>query len=310
MEREKKVLRLVPVAMFCTFLWGSAAPFIKWGYSLFGIEGTGSVLVFAGIRFMLAGVLVLLFEKARHPKKSLTKGIKFYSVVVLALFQTFLQYWFYYVGVAHASGVSSALITGTGAFISLLMSVYVFRYERMSLFKGLGCVIGFLGIMVMNMQGMSGMGFSLMGEGLILASQVFSATSAAFIKKFSQAQDAVLLSGWQFLLGGSALSVTGLGMGGSLPSGSVAGYAVLLYLAFVSAAAYTLWGLLLKEYPLSKVGIFNCIIPLAGIVWSALLLHETKQAFSPNTLYALVLVAGGIYLVNKGNDSESANRRS
>ncbi|WP_297565188.1 hypothetical protein [uncultured Faecalibaculum sp.] len=53
-------LPLTLTAVFCTLLWGSAAPFIKWGYDLFGITRTGDILVFAGIRFLLAGLLVIL----------------------------------------------------------------------------------------------------------------------------------------------------------------------------------------------------------------------------------------------------------
>ncbi len=228
-------------------------------------------------------------------------------VLTLAFFQTFGQYFLYYLGVSQASGVDSAVITGTGAFISLLMAVYVFRYEKMTANKALGCLTGFAGILVMNASALTQTGGSLMGEGLILTSQVFSAISAAFIKKFTRTHDAVLLSGWQFACGGLALMLSGLAMGGSMPGASAAGWAVVLYLAFVSAAAYTLWGLLLKEYPLSRVGIFNCIIPVAGVFWSAALLHETGQAFAPSTLAAMALVAIGVWLVNR---PETPDKRS
>ena len=109
----------------------------------------------------------------------------------------------------------------------------------------------------------------------------------------------MLLSGWQFACGGLGLVLAGLAGGGHIPSGSLAGWGVLVYLAFVSAAAYTLWGLLLREYPLSRVGIFNCLIPVAGVFWSAALLHESAQAFAPQTFAAMILVAAGVWLVNR-----------
>lgn len=294
-----KKLPLAPAAIFCTLLWGSAAPFIKWGYGLLHIETTGDILVFAGLRFMLAGVLVLCVAKFAFHRRLFQNGIHVSSVCTLALFQTFAQYWFYYVGISNTSGVSSAVITGMGAFISLLMSVYIFRYESMTAFKALGCLLGFAGILVMNVSGMDGFHFVWAGEGLILASQVSAAVSSAFIKKFTQKQDAVLLSGWQFLVGGTALVLAGMAMGGHVPAPILSGWLVLFYLAFVSGAAYTVWGLLLREYPLSVVGIYNCIIPIAGVAWSAVLLHETAQALSLNTLAAMVLVAAGVWLVNR-----------
>ena len=47
----KKPSHVFLLAMLCCILWGSAAPFIKWGYQLFNIEGVPSILMFAGIRF-------------------------------------------------------------------------------------------------------------------------------------------------------------------------------------------------------------------------------------------------------------------
>ena len=47
------------LAMLCCFLWGSATPAIKVGYEIFGIDSadTLSIILFAGIRFFLAGIL-------------------------------------------------------------------------------------------------------------------------------------------------------------------------------------------------------------------------------------------------------------
>ena len=59
--QNKKIAYLT--AIFCTLLWGTAFPFIKVGYSAFKIEESdiGSKLIFAGMRFMLAGLMVFLF---------------------------------------------------------------------------------------------------------------------------------------------------------------------------------------------------------------------------------------------------------
>lgn len=59
--QNKKIAYLT--AIFCTLLWGTAFPFIKVGYSAFEIEESdiGSKLIFAGMRFMLAGFMVFFF---------------------------------------------------------------------------------------------------------------------------------------------------------------------------------------------------------------------------------------------------------
>ena len=79
--QNKKIAYLT--AIFCTLLWGTAFPFIKVGYSAFEIEESdiGSKLIFAGMRFMLAGFMVFLFlwiskrKPPRHPPSRKNKNI-------------------------------------------------------------------------------------------------------------------------------------------------------------------------------------------------------------------------------------------
>ena len=91
----KKPLHVFLLAMLCCTLWGSAAPFIKWGYKLFNIEGVPSILMFAGIRFTLAGFLVILFgsflqKKVLVAKKENIQGISSFSNSWTVFF---LLYW-------------------------------------------------------------------------------------------------------------------------------------------------------------------------------------------------------------------------
>ena len=51
-------------AVLCTLLWGSAFPGIKTGYCMFRIasQDTADQLMFAGARFLIAGILTLLIS--------------------------------------------------------------------------------------------------------------------------------------------------------------------------------------------------------------------------------------------------------
>ena len=84
----KKPSHVFLLAMLCCILWGSAAPFIKWGYQLFNIEGIPSILMFAGIRFALAGLLVILFGSFLQKKVLVAKKENIQGICTLALFQT------------------------------------------------------------------------------------------------------------------------------------------------------------------------------------------------------------------------------
>lgn len=94
------------------------------------------------------------------------------------------------------------------------------------------------------------------------------------------------------------LFIVGILMGGHLDHMSIAGVVLILYLAMVSAVAYTLWSVLLAHNEVSKVAIFGFVNPLCSVVLSALVLGEVSQAFNARSLIALILVCVGIYIVN------------
>ena len=181
---EEKEQRFHPavtglLAVFCCVLWGSAFPCIKIGYRLFSItsEDTGSVILFAGIRFAMAGVLVLLAGSALQKQLLVPKAAEYKKILILSLLQTSVQYAFFYIGLAHATGVKGAIITGSNSLLSILVASLIFHQEQLTFFKAAGCLLGFAGVAIANISG-GGMDldFTLRGEGFVF----FSALSYAF----------------------------------------------------------------------------------------------------------------------------------
>lgn len=287
------------VAIFCCVLWGSAFPSIKLGYQWWhiGDSDTGSQILFAGLRFAIAGILTLFFgsiiyREPMYPKREAAKPI-----LVLALCQTVIQYFFFYVGLAGTSGTNASIITATNVFLSILIASLIFGQEKLDKYKILGCVLGFSGVFLVNIRSVGGLTINITGDGAILLSALSSAVSAVFIKKYSEKHHPVMLSGSQFLFGGLLLMVLGMFLGGSVHIESVRAFLILLYLAALSATAYTLWGILLKYNPVSKVAIYGFSNPVAGVFLSMLLLGE-KQQGGMVVYISLLLVSMGIFVVN------------
>ena len=111
-------------------------------------------------------------------------------------------------------------------------------------------------------------------------------------------ENPVMLSGWQFVLGGLIMIGCGLLFGGRLTVVTPAGIAMLAYLAIVSAVAYSLWGVLLKYNPISRVAVFGFMNPVFGVILSAIFLREAGS-LGIMCIISLVLVCGGIYIVNR-----------
>jgi len=283
-------------------LWGSAPTFIKIGYESFNInsDATMDILLFAGIRFALAGLMVIAFysimtKEFIHPDRKSWK-----SVVLLSLSQTVVQYFFFYIGVAHASGTKASILSGSSSVLSVLVTCLIFRQEKLTGKKIIGCIIGFIGIIMVNLHGSTDamtMDMSLIGEGFVLLSGLSSAVNSSLVRRFSQNASPVMLSGWQFFVGGLTLCAVALAGGGQISTVSGKGIIVIIYLSFVSAVAYTLRSMLLKYNPVSKVTIFNFLTPVFGVIIASAFLGE-RDAFTLTTFMAMLLICLSIGVVN------------
>ena len=298
-----KPLVVFAAALFCCILWGSATPAIKIAYRLFRIDGsdTASRLMLAGARFTIAGIMTILFGSLLKRKVLVPKPSSWKYILTLAFVQTVFQYYFFFLSLANTTGVRGSIINASGNFLAILAAVYIFRMERMTARKWIGCIAGFLGIILL-LGGfraiLDGGNVTLAGEGAMLGADIFYALSGCMIKLFSQKEDPVVLSGYQFLIGGIIVFLIGRVMGGSLVFYESACILNLIYMGFISAGAYTVWGILLKYNSVSRISILGFLNPVMGVLLSALFLGENKEAFSWNGLLALVLVSLGIIIVN------------
>lgn len=310
-KREKTMQKTLVVwlgALICCALWGSAFPCIKIGYEMFaiGAEDTASQILFAGYRFTLAGILTILIGSILNRRFLIPKKESGMKILKLSMLQTVLQYFFFYVGLANTTGVKASIIEGVNVFVAVLVASLLFRQEKLTAKKVAGCVVGFIGVVIVNLSGGMDMSFSMTGEGFIFLSTIAYAFSSVFLKRYSQEENPVVLSGYQFAAGGVIMSLIGVLMGGHVRGFGVTSTVMLVYLALVSAVAYSLWGILLKYNPVSRVAVFGFMNPVFGVILSAILLGEGAQAAGVKSIAALILVCFGIYVVNRQENVQSS----
>lgn len=299
----KKELTVFLGAFVCCFLWGSAFPGIKAGYELWNISGsdTFGIIRFAGVRFFLAGILVILFAGLMRRKLPLPRRDELGKIMLLSMFQTVGQYLFFYIGLAHTSGVNSAVVDSLTAFFAMLVAGLFMHLEKLTPRKLLGCLLGFSGVVLINITP-EGFSFNPLGDGLVVLSALCYGVSSSLIKKYSLRHDTVIFSGYQFVSGGIVMTLfgqLGLVFTGS-PSGaevSMPAVMILIYLAIVSSAAYTLWGILLRGNDVSKISVYGFMTPVTGVILSALILGETDR-LGLKYAAALLLIGAGMIAVN------------
>ena len=288
-------------ALTAAIAWGWAFPLIKIGFSAFGITAdmTGCKMLFAGIRFAAAGMIVLAV--ARSSGRSFKTDIKqdWWFILAFALMNTALHYFFFYIGMSHSEGSRAAILNSLSTFLVVLLACVCFKSDRLTPRKMLGCAIGFGGVLALNLGGADSGRFTWLGDGMIIVNAICSACANLMIRGLSRRVDVFVGTGYGLTIGGLLLIVPGLALGGLLPTVNMLGIICLVLLIAISALGFALYNKLLTLNSVGKVAIYNSLIPIVGAVTSCLCLGETFHA-----KYALAggLAALGIYIINKGKN--------
>lgn len=287
-------------ASLCCLLWGSAYPAIKIGYAMFAIaaDDLSSKLVFAGYRFVFAGLVLLLMAALTQRDIRHLSLKQWRQITTLGLTQTTLQYVFFYVGLAYTTGVKGSIMNATGTFFSVMLAHFIYKNDRLSFNKSLGCLIGFSGVMVVNFNlDLLDFHFTLIGEGFVVMAAFILSAASIYGKKVSQTMDSLVLTGYQLAIGGAVLTLAGYGSGGSLHGFTWASSAVLCHLVLLSSVAFGLWTILLKYNRVGMVTVFNFLVPVFGALLSAMFLGESILEWK--YMLALLLVCSGIWMVTR-----------
>lgn len=286
------------LALICCALWGSAFPSIKVGYQWLEIEGTGSQILFAGFRFFLSGVLTFVAGCILEKRVLSMKRSSIPYILRQGILQTTVQYFFFYVGMAGTTGAKGSIINASNAFVAIVAAGFLIKNEKMTWQKGLGCVLGLIGVIVINLSpGAWGSGFTFMGEGMIFICTVAYGVSTVILKMISDRESPMTITAYQTLLGSIFLILIGLSLGGQVGGFTLKSTLLLIYMALLTTIAFSLWTVLLKYNPVGRIAIYGFTIPVFGVALSGIFLGE--EIFSVKNLLALVFVSVGIIIVNR-----------
>lgn len=286
-------------ALTAAILWGWAYPFIKLGFAEFGItpEMTGSKMLFAGIRFFFSGLIIL--SVALHSKRSFAvrKTSDWWYILIFALFNTTFHYALFYFGLSHSEGSRAAILNSLSVFSVVILACLFFKSDKMTINKIVGVILGFTGILALNLGGAESGQFTWLGDGMIILNALSSALASLMTRGLNKRINVFVGTGYSLAIGGALLIIPGLMAGGTLPNITFVGCIILLCLISISTIGFTLYNKLLTCNPVGKITIYNSLIPVVGAVTSCLCLNET---FYWKYVIAGGLATLGIYIINKG----------
>jgi len=286
-------LKTSVLAIGACLLWSTAFAGVKIGLEYM------SPLELAGIRFMLAGLMLLPFcgtpaSVVKHLKGNLK------TVLLLSLFQTVLVYTLFYTGMTRVPGATAAIIIGASPLISALMAHIFIHDDPLSWRKLLFITMGLSGVVIISLGKHDG---SVVigdygGVLLLLLSSISGAGGNVLVAKNRKKIHPLILNSFQIGLGGLALFVMSWFFEGA-PAYSglpVKFWAALVWLSMVSAAGFSIWFMLLQRpgVKVSELNLWKFVIPIFGAVLSWLLLPEE----SPNLVSIIGMITVSVSIIS------------
>ena len=277
-------------------LWGSLFPFIKIGYSAFRIDSGNipEIMLFAGLRFTLSGVIMVVIFSLGSKKPLLPEKKDVCPVLTVAFLSIVLHYAFTYVALSMGEGSKSAIIKQVGfLFLSCLSFLFV-KGEHFSTRKLLCGVLGFLGIIVTGFDG-GRLSFAA-GDAMLLAASLCAVAATLITKRAVEKTSPLTLTAYSQLIGGAVMCIGGLALGGRITYFDVKALGAFVYICAASIIAYVTWNTLIKYNSVAKMSIIKFTEPLFAVIFSGIFLGE--DVFKTNYVIALVVILLAILLDN------------
>ena len=275
MKLEKKYV--VILAIFACLLWSTAFAGVKIGF-----EYMPKPFTFAGMRFTLAGLILIPFTVR---KNSLTQFVENTKVILIVVFlNTAIGYALYYTAMSYVGGATAAIIVGSGPLLTGIMTHFLMEDDKMDKYKMFSISLGLVGILIiiLHSKPLTPVGMKeVFGIILLLLNSMLTSFANIKVAQIKKGISSLFLTANQMLWGGLIL----LGMGrifeGSIEFNQpVRFYIALIWLALVSAIAFSIWFFLIQQpnVKVSELNMFKYFIPVSGAIISWILLPNE----SPN----------------------------
>lgn len=285
-------------ALFCTVCWGLCYPLIKLNQNYFSVESTDifSQFFLAGVRMTFSGILIFIIcfitKSFCLPEKKQWTG-----VIFITLFQTIIHYALTYLGQGMTDGSKTPILKEISAFFIILIMNFVSKDDKLTLNKIIGCLLGFSGVVIINLSG--GFNFNIQpGDIIIIGAALSNAIGQVFLKfSSSSARSPFTIVAFSHFTGGLIMLLIGIIGGGKLIATGTASYFLLIAIVFTTAIPYMLWSQLYKYNKASIMSVYCLMTPMFGMLFTSLF-YGNSNVFSLYSVGALVLISLGILCVN------------
>ena len=250
-------------AVLCCLLWSTAIPVLKISYAELNLSSSDFYerILLAGIRFMIAGIILFIFYIFKHGKLPAIESGQIVNVVIFGILNTTLQYMFFYTGVMNTVAIKAVLLDSLKPLLVVLIAHFLQTDDKINLKKIAGLFFGFLGIIAANLSEFTGGKFtfsaSFAGEGMLFLASLAYTFAIIFGKKIMLKVHYLPLNIYQFFIGAVILLFIGfIGVDKFDFHFTITAIVMLIYLGMLSAIVFIVWYRLISKYAPSSITIF------------------------------------------------------
>ncbi len=220
-------------------------------------------------------------------------------IVLSAFFGMALPFSLISWGLEDVKAGFAAILMGLMPLMTIVLAHLTTHDEKMNVQKLVGVVFGFVGLVVLFWPDLLGGGDDLFWRQMaIMGSGVAYAINALLTKRLLHLPPRPMFAaniGWSFLMLLPVAMLTEI-LPSEMPSGE-AWLAILLLGALPTAFASLLMFRIIGRQGASFFGQINLLVPVAGVLWGAVILGERLPA---NAFIALAVIIFGVALARLG----------
>ncbi|MFI3264841.1 MAG: DMT family transporter [Rikenellaceae bacterium] len=292
------------LALFTTFLWGSAFAGAKIGFAYM------PPMMLSGVRFTLAGLILvpMIFITKINWREQLAQNWKF--MLLFGFIQSFLQYGIFYMGLNLVPGAVSAIIIGAGPLFIAVMAHFALQNDKLTPRKIFAILLGLSGVVSISLTG-SELATSdkfYLGVALLIISNLIGSYTNIMIVQRKSKIPSMMLTMFSNLSGGIMLFLTSLfieptdALHHALP---LEFYVAITWLAIIPAAGFSIWYYLLAipGVKVSELNILKFTIPIVGVVLSWCLLPDEYPTWG--TVVGIAIISSAVIVLQLPSKSKS-----
>ena len=292
---KKFLFSTTVLAIFACLLWATPFTAIK-----IGLKYT-TPLQFAGIRFLLSGLIILPFIKDLK-YKILESKKRWRFILWVALLQTTFLYGLFYTGISFVPGALAAMLIGSQPLFAAVFAHFMLANDKMSWKKIFAIILGITGVCIISLGRAD---FVLtttipLGVGILILNNIVGSTGNVIVSRDAKDMPPRVLASLSMIIGGTALMLISIPI--ENPSWNTIHpgeyYLSLAWLAMVSAFAITIWfGLLQRPgVKVSNLNTWKFIVPIFGASLSWLVLPDEHPDLL--SIIGMIVIACSLLFVN------------